>query len=90
MSLADYIIVAVVVLAAVGAFVYTRRHPNDCGCRLLESLCQKTKRFAGLHSVKRLSYTDLSLIRLCFKKQKRQYRKNALLSLFYSAKPFYF
>ena len=32
MSLADYIIVAVVVLAAVGAFVYTRRHPNDCGC----------------------------------------------------------
>ena len=41
MSLADYIIVAVVVLAAVGAFVYTRRHPNDCGCGTDCAACRK-------------------------------------------------
>ncbi|MGN0624852.1 MAG: hypothetical protein ACI4I8_01130 [Oscillospiraceae bacterium] len=40
MSLADYIIVAVVVLAAVGAFVYARRHP-DCGCGSGCASCQK-------------------------------------------------
>lgn len=41
MSLADYIIVAVVVLAAVGAFVYTRHHPNDCGCGTDCAACRK-------------------------------------------------
>ncbi len=41
MSLADYIIVAVVVLAAVGAFVYTRRHPNDYGCGADCATCRK-------------------------------------------------
>ncbi|HCB65346.1 MAG TPA: hypothetical protein DEP43_05215 [Ruminococcaceae bacterium] len=40
MSLADYIIVAVVVLAAVGALVYARRHP-DCGCGSGCTSCQK-------------------------------------------------
>jgi len=45
MSLADYLILAVVVLAAVGAIVYGRRHPSGCskGCASCGQDCPRKK-----------------------------------------------
>ncbi len=41
MSIADYVIVAVVILAAIGALWYARRHPS-CGCQGGCAACQKS------------------------------------------------
>lgn len=43
MSIADYVILAVVALAAVGAVIYGRRHPGSCGgnCALCKRGCEK-------------------------------------------------
>ena len=43
MSIADYVILAVVALAAVGAVIYGRRHPGGCGgnCTFCKHGCEK-------------------------------------------------
>ncbi len=45
MSLADYIILAVIVLAAVGAICYVRYHPCDCSkdCSSCGHSCARKK-----------------------------------------------
>lgn len=42
MSIADYVIVAVVILAAIGALWYARRHPSCGGCQGGCAACQKS------------------------------------------------
>lgn len=45
MSLADYLILAGVILAAVGAILHSRRHPGGCGgnCSSCKQSCAQKK-----------------------------------------------